>query len=172
MPMPTLSGSEFPGSENEKTIREEAGEEGKEKEEKGKAVFKPWPYSLPSWLQPKAGTTFSLMNDSTGPNSTATKSTRTGVLQALLYGVPDPERFSYTQEMVAPGSLLHKVLHGVKEMDDGEAVVAVVSVMAVKKEDVEMCEDEVVVVKDVEVKVQVEDVLEKNSGCAQGIIAK
>jgi hypothetical protein len=78
----------------------------------GKRVvtFRSWPYSLPSFLQPKNGTTFSLMNSTITTSASDTCTKRTGILQAILYGVPDPERFPYRQEMVASGSFLHKIL--------------------------------------------------------------
>jgi hypothetical protein len=151
-------------------------QKGMETTTEQKQVFKPWPYSLPSFLQPKDGTTFSLMN---GTPTTATPANRTGVLQAILYGVADPERFSYMQEMVAPGSLLDKILHGVKEMDDGENVVAVASVTAVEVEQDAIAEEAkvgndtgIMVVKNVQVKVEVENVLEKNDDMGEGMIAK
>lgn len=75
-----------------------------------------------------------LMNSTTITSASDTCTKRTGILQAILYGVPDPELFSYRQEMVAPGSFLHKILYGVKEKDDGDGVVAVANVTTVKVE--------------------------------------
>ena len=156
-----------------KTSETENGVEAVKETKKGEAIFKPWPYSLPSFLQPKDGTTFSLVN---GSSTTHTK--HTGVLQAILYGVPDPERFSYKRELVAPGSLLHKILYGIKEMDDGEGIVPVSSVTVAKIEDEAMGEDKagretkIIVVKNVGVKVEVEHVMEKNSDMRHGMIAK
>ncbi|CAI9626311.1 unnamed protein product [Alternaria burnsii] len=139
-----------------KTSETENGVKAVKETKKVEAIFKPWPYFLPSFLQPKDGTTFALVD---GSSTTHTK--HTGVLQAILYGVPDPERFSYKRELVAPGSLLHKILYGIKEMDDGEGVVPVSSVTVAKVEDEAMGEDnagrkaKITVVKNVDVKVEV-----------------
>jgi hypothetical protein len=147
-------------------------------EKKGAVTFKSLPYSLPSFLQPKNGTTFMLMNSTTITSASDTCTKRTGILQAILYGVPDPELFSYRQEMVAPGSFLHKILYGVKEKDDGDGVVAVANVTTVKVEREAIRKGElsketkVVVVKNVEVIVEVGKVMEKDNDMGQGMIAK
>jgi hypothetical protein len=60
-------------SETERVVRE-------------RKSVKPWPYSLPKFLQPQPGTTYQLMYDHSASGATR----RVGVLQALLYGVPDP----------------------------------------------------------------------------------
>ena len=79
---------------------------------------------------------------------------------------------------MAPGSLLHKILYGIKEMDDGEGIVPVSSVTVAKIEDEAMGEDKagketkIIVVKNVGVKVEVEHVMEKNSDMRHGMIAK
>lgn len=53
--------------------------------------FKPWPYSLPKPLQPKAGTTYDLMyGDGLGDGYVA--KVKLGLLQKVLYGVPEPEK--------------------------------------------------------------------------------
>lgn len=49
---------------------------------------RPWPYSLPRFLRPKAGTTFDLMY---GGGVAREGRGRVGVMQAVLYGVPDPD---------------------------------------------------------------------------------
>jgi len=54
---------------------------------------------------------------------------RVGFMQAVLYGVQDPESFSYRECLVRPGGLVHRVLFGVKEETmekDKEEKVAVV----------------------------------------------
>jgi len=123
--------------------------------------FKPWPYSLPAFLQPRPGTTFSLMNRSTavGPPKSF------GILQAVLYGVPQPEKFSFAREVVAPGSFLDKILHGVKEMNTGDEIVAVAKVTALKDD------GDGVVVVGVEVKAAVGETLTASSKGISGVIA-
>lgn len=136
-------------------------------------AHKPWPYTLPVFLQPKRGTTFhSATAASLAPASTSAplaplaKALRTGVLQALLYGVPEPEKYSFARESVAAGSLVGKVLHEVKDMDDEVERMAIATVEAVKNPDgeeigtLEKEAESKIVVRDVEVKVRVEDVLE------------
>ncbi|EAT91740.1 hypothetical protein HBH56_010450 [Parastagonospora nodorum] len=50
---------------------------------------KPWPYSLPDFLHPKPGTTFGMMH---GSGLVALeKAGNVGFLQAVLFGVPDPD---------------------------------------------------------------------------------
>ena len=78
---------------------------------------------------------------------------------------------------MVPGSLLHKVLHGIKEMDECEGTVT--SVTAIERENVDLCEekikeeeDEAIVVKGMQSKVTVEDVLEKNDHMGHVMIAK
>ena len=75
--------------------------------------FKPWPYSLPKFMQPQPGTTYQLMYDS----ATMDKPGRIGILQALFYGVPDPEG-AKEPEKVKEDGLVRKVMYGVK--DDAE----------------------------------------------------
>jgi hypothetical protein len=75
--------------------------------------YKPWPYSLPEFLQPKAGTTYAMMH---GRGSSAADSQHIGVLQAVLYGVPEPGALSLKQGAVREHGILHKVLYGVKEV--------------------------------------------------------
>ncbi|KAF1365798.1 hypothetical protein EJ07DRAFT_93694 [Lizonia empirigonia] len=48
---------------------------------------RPWPYSLPKCLQPQAGTTFDLTN---GDGDAAVGKLEVGVLETMLYGVPEP----------------------------------------------------------------------------------
>lgn len=43
-----------------------------------------------------------------------------GVLQALLYGIPEPETYSYVREMIGGGGIVGKVLYGVKDAEEGE----------------------------------------------------
>jgi hypothetical protein len=170
--LPTPS-SQPTSSQSETEKNTEMQNEEKHESGNGKAPSKPYPYSsLPSHLETKLSPTCPIMNptaDTTTTNHTAAQSKRIGVFHAILYGVPDPERFSYTREMVAPGSFLHKIMYGVKEMDGGEGVVVVAGTTTVQSEDKAT---EVVVVKDVQVSVDVEDVLEKDDGQGQGMMAK
>jgi hypothetical protein len=50
---------------------------------------KPWPYSLPKALQPKVGTTFDMMCGD-GLADGQVGRVKLGVLQKMLYGVPEP----------------------------------------------------------------------------------
>ncbi|OAL05970.1 hypothetical protein IQ06DRAFT_73892 [Phaeosphaeriaceae sp. SRC1lsM3a] len=75
-------------------------------------IRKPWPYSLPKALQPQVGTTFAAVYG--GGLETAVQSKRVGILQAILYGIPEPEKGGIKEE----GGFLHKVLHGVNEEKD------------------------------------------------------
>jgi hypothetical protein len=143
-------------SQRETKTYPETQNEEKKGTENSKVPSKPYPHSsLPSYLELETGLKFPLMNE-TADTATATptvaQSKRIGAFHAILYGVPDPERFSYRQEMVAPGSFLHKILHGVKEIDHEEGVAAVVaSATAVQSDQVGLCEGkgtEMVVVKD------------------------
>jgi hypothetical protein len=86
----------------------------------------------------------------------------------MLYGVLEPENFSFTREIVAPGSLVHKILYGVKEDGEGEGVVAVATVTVPKAEKVEV--EANAVVKGVEVRIEIEERLERDDGA--GMIAK
>jgi hypothetical protein len=53
--------------------------------------FKPWPYSLPKLLQPKAGTTYDLMyGDGVDVGDVQVAKAKLGVLQKVLYGVLEP----------------------------------------------------------------------------------
>jgi hypothetical protein len=135
---------------------------------KVKADHKPRPYSLPKTLQPKAGTTFSIVN---GASTTTTpQSKHVGVLKAILYGVSELEKFSYACEVVAPGSLLNKVLYGVEEMDDGDEKIAVAEVTVPEERERKADGEARPVAKNQEVKDEVEEVLEKEGGA--GIVAK
>jgi hypothetical protein len=72
--------------------------------------MKPWPYSLPVFLQPKAGATY----DSTmhGGAEQSKVSRRVGVLQAVLYGIPEPDKVE------AKKGVLYKLVYGVKEDEE------------------------------------------------------
>jgi hypothetical protein len=105
-----------------------------------------------------------------GSSSTSPSSKRVGVLQALLYGVPKPGTFSYAREVVAPGSLVHKILYGVKEMDDGERVVATAKVTAPRAGEEKAERESRTVVRGQEVSVGVEGALEREGGT--GMVAK
>jgi hypothetical protein len=72
--------------------------------------MKPWPYSLPVFLQPKAGTTY----DSTmhGGAEQSKVSRRVGVLQAVLHGIPEPDKVE------AKKGVLYKLVYGVKEDEE------------------------------------------------------
>ncbi|CAO2657453.1 Nn.00g035790.m01.CDS01 [Neocucurbitaria sp. VM-36] len=91
--------------------------------------YKPWPYRLPLFLQPQVGTTFEMVHRSRTTTTTVTTSItapvesvmrddpqkRISILQAVLYGISEPETFSYTKGVVKDGSGLHKVLYGVRD---------------------------------------------------------
>jgi hypothetical protein len=77
---------------------------------------KPWPYSLPHFLRPKPGTTYRLKYCPTTTTLDAVPK-RVAFVQAILYGIPEPEKFSYACAVVVPGSFVYKVLCGVKEME-------------------------------------------------------
>ncbi|KAH6620316.1 hypothetical protein C7974DRAFT_399445 [Boeremia exigua] len=47
---------------------------------------RPWPYSLPKWLRPRKGTTYAQVHGDGGEGQGSV-----GVLQKVLYGVPDPQ---------------------------------------------------------------------------------
>jgi hypothetical protein len=79
---------------------------------KTKAIkeIKPWPYSLPVFLRPKAGTTYdSIMH---GGAEQSKVSRRVGVLQAVLYGILEPDKVE------AKKGVLYKAVYGVKEDED------------------------------------------------------
>jgi hypothetical protein len=72
--------------------------------------MKPWPYSFPEFLRPKAGTTYdSAMH---GGAEQSKVSRRVGVLQAVLYGIPEPDKVE------AKKGVLYKVVYGVKEDEE------------------------------------------------------
>ena len=48
-----------------------------------------------------------------------------GFMQAMLYGVQDPESFSYRECLVRPGGPVHRVVFGVKEEGKEEKVAVV-----------------------------------------------
>ena len=52
-------------------------------------VVKPWPYSLPTVLQPQPGTTYHLIYGDQG-GAKPTEKVRAGWLQKVLYGDPEP----------------------------------------------------------------------------------
>jgi hypothetical protein len=74
-----------------------------------------WPYSLPKALRPKAGTTFAMMHGSALKTQTQQ---RIGVLQAILYGVPNPDKAPFMESIVHEGGIIYKVLYGLKEVGD------------------------------------------------------
>ncbi|KAF2681304.1 hypothetical protein K458DRAFT_392093 [Lentithecium fluviatile CBS 122367] len=94
-------------------------------------VRQPWPYRLPRFLRPKAGTTFYAMYGPTSTTSTTRttimagaggecggnveKEVRVGLFQALLYGVPDPNAREVKSEK---STIFKKVLYGVPETDE------------------------------------------------------
>ncbi|KAF2030295.1 hypothetical protein EK21DRAFT_112017 [Setomelanomma holmii] len=108
--------------------------------------IKPWPYKLPKFLQPRAATTYA-MKYGTHKEAEMTVSERVGVLQAILYGVPEPDK-AVAKQVSKQGGVLHAILYGVKKEEvvtaaKGEAVVGVTAVKVQK--------DDVVVIKEVEV---------------------
>jgi hypothetical protein len=55
---------------------------------------KPWPFNLPSFMRPQPGTTYyeaygGMMSSASSSAAGPTSAKRIGVLQALLYGVPE-----------------------------------------------------------------------------------
>jgi hypothetical protein len=79
------------------------------------APARQWPYSLPKAIQPKAGTTFAMMHGSALGTQTQQ---HIGLLQAILYGVPNPDNAPIIKSMVHEGGIMYKVLYGVKEVGD------------------------------------------------------
>jgi hypothetical protein len=102
------------------------------------------------------------LNGTSNTSTTSKKSKRIGILQAILYGIPEPECFSYAREFVALGSLLHKIFYGVKEMDDGQEVIAFAKVTVPKKGEVGAKAN--AVENDTEVKIEVEERLDRHDG--------
>jgi hypothetical protein len=78
---------------------------------------KPWPYLLPTFLRPQAGTTFATVHGDTAETQTPR---RVRSLWAVLYGLPEPEKFSITVDIVSSKGMLYKVFYGVKSVE-GEA---------------------------------------------------
>jgi hypothetical protein len=55
---------------------------------------KPWPFNLPSFMRPQPGTTYyemyaGMTSSASSSAASSTSAKRIGVLQALLYGVPE-----------------------------------------------------------------------------------
>jgi hypothetical protein len=91
-----------------------------------KPTTKPWPYRLPAFLHPQDGTTFALKfasenttSNTSAPSGAALPTTRVGILQAVLYGLPDPDKASLRPRGIKEGGLLHKVVYGVKDDEEG-----------------------------------------------------
>jgi hypothetical protein len=74
--------------------------------------IKPWLYKLPKFLQPRAGTTYAMIH---GSGASAQEPGRVGVLQAILYGVPEPGEVPLKQAVGKEGGVLHAVLYGVND---------------------------------------------------------
>jgi hypothetical protein len=85
---------------------------------------KPWPYMLPAFLQPRAGTTYAMIH---GSGASAQEPGRVGVLQAVLYGVPEPGEVRLTQAVGKERGVLHAVLYGVND-EEGTVDVKVLEV--------------------------------------------
>ena len=83
------------------------------------SAYKPWPYRLPVCLQPKVGTTFHAVyggGDGAEVKGKGEGVKKVGVLQALLYGVPEPDgSFGKKDEDGKREGLVWRVLYGVKE---------------------------------------------------------
>jgi hypothetical protein len=94
---------------------------------------KPWPYMLPTFLQPRSGTTYAMIH---GSAASAQEPGRVGVLQAVLYGVPEPGEVRLTQAVGKEGGVLHAVLYGVHD-EEGTVDVKVreVEIVATAGED-------------------------------------
>jgi hypothetical protein len=92
--------------------------------------FKPWPYNLPEFLRPQAGTTYGIQY---GHASVSPKQDLKpiGVLQAILYGRPDPNEKITSLSSLRQDGFVYKVLHGVKEGE--KAVAAGVKVAGARK---------------------------------------
>jgi hypothetical protein len=94
---------------------------------------KPWPYMLPTFLQPRSGTTYAMMH---GSAASAQEPGRVGVLHAILYGVPEPGEVRLTQAVGKEGGVLHAVLYGVKDEGTVDVKVREVEIVATSgKED-------------------------------------
>jgi hypothetical protein len=92
--------------------------------------FKPWPYNLPEFLSPQAGTTYDIQygNASVLPKQDLK---HIGVLQAILYGRPDPDEEITSLSSLKQDGFFYKVLHGVN--GEEKAVAAGVKVAGAKK---------------------------------------
>ncbi|KAF9699174.1 hypothetical protein EKO04_003074 [Ascochyta lentis] len=77
--------------------------------------LKPWPYSLPRMLQPRVGTTYGLSyGDGVGGKVGDVK---VGVLQRVLYGVPEPDVVVGRNQGGERG-LWRKMVHGVQAWEE------------------------------------------------------
>jgi hypothetical protein len=74
---------------------------------------KPWPYHLPAFLRPRDGSTYALKFG--GNVEVGSSPKRVGILQAILYGVPDPDKTKSGQSVMKEGGVLHQVFYGVKD---------------------------------------------------------
>jgi hypothetical protein len=93
-----------------------------------------WPYSLPEFLRPQAGTTYWVNHDNALETEEAAPK-RIGVLQAILYGRPNPDEknmSSFKQD-----DFFYKVPHGIKQSDGEEVGVAAELDVAEAKKEVE-----------------------------------
>jgi hypothetical protein len=95
----------FPAAANYETVAPETPP--------SEAVTKPWPYSLSAFLRPRDGTTYALKFGGNAEVGSSPK--RIGVLQAILYGVPDPDGTKSGRVGFQKGGVLHQVFYGVKE---------------------------------------------------------
>jgi hypothetical protein len=77
---------------------------------------KPWTYRLPKVLQPRAGTTFA-QKYKMGAQDEGKR--HVGIVQAILYGVPEPKR-GHKGMVLREGGVLWKVVYGNQEwVDEG-----------------------------------------------------
>ncbi|KAF2254438.1 hypothetical protein BU26DRAFT_559125 [Trematosphaeria pertusa] len=79
----------------------------------------PWPYRLPKFLQPKPGTTYHAMYGKVGAEDKDADAEPVGVLQAVLYGIPEPDGYVWRKER-RWGMLVRRVLYGEGEVGTGD----------------------------------------------------
>ncbi|KAF1958939.1 hypothetical protein CC80DRAFT_23493 [Byssothecium circinans] len=77
-----------------------------------------WPFTLPRFLQPKEGTTYyTTLHPTKSPIANRVQIRKPpSILQAILYGVPDPEKYKmHKQILQALSRVLRAVVFGVRE---------------------------------------------------------
>lgn len=76
-----------------------------------RADRKPWLYRLPQALQPKFGTTYAETYGGVKGKG------KVGILQAVLYGLPEPDKRTRKGVILREGGVLWKVFYGDKDGD-------------------------------------------------------